>query len=134
MSDGCQIDDRGQRPFKHKKVNKSMQQYTFKQGDIVKYDNQVINGIGKICGICTISQAVIGATYIIEDMTLKVPNDTYQYTHFACAECFLTLVKSSVKFGKKPENHENKVVFAKYVQDEGKEEVKMPRCIINDMK
>jgi hypothetical protein len=45
-------------------------------------------GTGKIIGIATSGQPVIGITYIIEP-DIDISNTEYPYTHFACSEIFI---------------------------------------------
>lgn len=60
----------------------------YTQDQKVEFDNGVIKGIGKIVGIATTPQAVIGRSYIIEpDVPIK--NETYPYSHFVCFEVHL---------------------------------------------
>lgn len=65
----------------------------FKQNDRVKFKidvfNKSISGIGKIVGIATNDQPVIGRSYIIEPET-KIKN--YNYSHIVCFHCFLTKI------------------------------------------
>ena len=72
---------------------------TFTQNQKVSYDNGVIKGTGKIVGIATNPQTIIGRSYIIEP-DISISNETYPYTHFVCFEIHL-------KEYKKPINSEN---------------------------
>jgi hypothetical protein len=60
--------------------------FKYYDGQEVEYDNGVMKGKGIIVGYCNVEQAVIGATAIIKDLSGNVPNKSYQYQCFACAE------------------------------------------------
>jgi len=64
----------------------------FKQNEAVKYTCGSFCGEGIIVGICAIEQPVIGANYIIQDLSENFPNDVYPYSHISCSECWLTKV------------------------------------------
>jgi hypothetical protein len=63
---------------------------------IVAYNNGVISGIGRIKGIAITEQPYIGATYIIEDVSKFIPNDTYPYTHLVMAEIHIRLADKRI--------------------------------------
>ena len=73
------------------------EKYKFKQGQEVIYringgNDLHYQGKGKIVGVCSTSAAVIGATYIVEDLENIFPNEMYPYSHFACFEMWLEAI------------------------------------------
>ena len=68
---------------------KELREVDFKQGDIVKYDLGVLKGTGRISGISCSGVPFGRKAYIIEDMSLNMPNKIYPYTHFTCFEIHL---------------------------------------------
>lgn len=77
---------------------------TYPNGTKVKYDNGVIKGEGVVVGYSVIEQSVIGATAIVEDQSGNIPNASYPYTHFACAEIHLKPVFEA-KFKTREQEH-----------------------------
>ena len=53
------------------------------QGTKIKFDNGVIKGTGKVVGLATSEQPVIGYSYIIEPDD-SISNEVYPYSHFVC--------------------------------------------------
>jgi hypothetical protein len=67
---------------------------TLSQNDKVEFDNGVIKGTGKICGIASESVAVIGKGYIVQpDEPIK--NETYEYSHVVIHEVHLNPIKTN---------------------------------------
>lgn len=65
--------------------------YTFKDGQTVKFDNEVLVGTGIVRGVSTTDQAIIGANYMIEvkECNVPVPNETYPFSFIPMFECHL---------------------------------------------
>ena len=62
----------------------------YKNGDVINYDNGVMHGIGRIRGIAQTGEACIGRTFIVEDLSGNIPNETYPFSYFAMFECHIT--------------------------------------------
>ena len=63
-------------------------EYLYKQNDIVHYRvDSLLKGKAKVVGV-TVSSVV--PTYILEDLSNNIPNDTYKYTHFGCFETWMS--------------------------------------------
>lgn len=67
------------------------------QGDIVFFqillgdsDNNRFCGHAVVRGISSVESPVLGRTYILEDLSGNLPNETYPYTHFVCPEAWLS--------------------------------------------
>ena len=60
-----------------------------KQNQIVKYDNGIMSGVGKIVGVSNTGQPIIGKTYIIHDKSGNIPNEEYDFECFVCTECHI---------------------------------------------
>lgn len=73
--------------------------YKFKQGDVVAYDlrDTYMIGVGKVVGISAGPIVILGPTYIIEDISGKLPTPDYEYTHFAAFERDLTFADKQMK-------------------------------------
>lgn len=71
-------------------------EYKFKDGQVVKFDNGLISGQGKIIGASSIGQAVNGVNYIIEveESSVELPNDTYPFKVISMFECHITEISS----------------------------------------
>lgn len=71
-------------------------EYKFKDGQTVNFDNGSISGQGRIIGASTIEQAVIGVNYIIdvEESNVELPNDTYPFKVISIFECHITETSS----------------------------------------
>jgi hypothetical protein len=65
--------------------------YTFKDGQAVKFDNEVLVGTGIVRGVSTTDQAIIGAHYMIEvkECNVTLPNETYPFSFIPMFECHL---------------------------------------------
>jgi hypothetical protein len=63
-----------------------MEQYQFKDGQKVEYNNGLMRGVGVIVGCSTISFPVMGATYMVRDSSGNIPNERYPFQCFPCAE------------------------------------------------
>lgn len=69
-------------------------EYKFFDNDYVEYfPHPDMVGKGVIRGVCTTDQPVIGATYIIEDISGNVPNKTYPFKFFSVAEIHLKRIQ-----------------------------------------
>ena len=66
-----------------------MEDFAWKENDIVKYDIGLLKGKGKIKGVANSGVTLLGKSYILEDLSGNIPNDTYPYTHFVCFEIHL---------------------------------------------
>lgn len=66
-------------------------EYKYKDGQVVKFDNGAIAGHGKIVGASTIGQAGIGVNYIVEveKSTVELPNETYPFKVISMFECYI---------------------------------------------
>ncbi len=47
-------------------------------------------GVAKVVGVATIGVAILGRTYILEDLTGNFPSANYPYPYFACFESWMT--------------------------------------------
>lgn len=67
----------------------------FKNKEIVSFNNGVLWGVGRICGIAQTPLPVVGALYIMEVVSSNIPLPTqgYEYTHIGIHECHLKEVK-----------------------------------------
>jgi len=63
-----------------------------KQDQRVKYDIDSLTGTGKIVGVATTGQPIIGRSYIIEP-DVSIVSDVYPYSHFVAFEVQLTLIE-----------------------------------------
>ena len=65
----------------------------FKQNEIVTFNNGVVWGTGKICGVAQNPLPVIGALYIIEVIKTSIPIviEGCGYTHISIQECHLKI-------------------------------------------
>ena len=67
---------------------------SFRDGDKVSYKiGDFIQGVGVVRGISTMPIYGIGAVYIIEDTSGQLPNASYQFKFFTCAELYLEALK-----------------------------------------
>lgn len=66
---------------------------TYKQNDIVAFNNGLVWGVGKICGVAQNPLPVVGALYIIEVLKTSIPIviEDCAYTHIAIQECHLKI-------------------------------------------
>lgn len=65
----------------------------YRDGDRVGYRlSEFIQGVGVVRGVCSIQLFGIGAVYIIEDTSGNLPNSSYPYKFFTCAELHLSRV------------------------------------------
>ena len=62
----------------------------YKEGQLVKFDNGVINGVGKVRGIATVELTCLGVTYILERYETNIKDEDYPYTCIAMFECYIT--------------------------------------------
>jgi hypothetical protein len=73
---------------------------TYKQGDIVYFDNGSVSGFGTICGQSSNPVVFVGATYIIEP-DVSFDTKVYDFTHFAIQQLYLKKnLKNSCLFKK----------------------------------
>lgn len=80
------------------------------QDEKVSYDNGVVKGTGKVVGIATNGQAVIGKSYIIQP-DVPITNETYPYTHFTIFEIHLkSLIDDKAEERRdSPHHHKNRL-------------------------
>ena len=60
--------------------------FKFQMNDVVEYNTGMTQGIGRVVGCAMTEQPVIGALYMIEDMSRNVPNATYPFRTLPCFE------------------------------------------------
>jgi hypothetical protein len=61
----------------------------YQEGQIVKFNNGFVKGIGKIRGIATIAQPVIGINYIVERYGTNLQDKDYPYSCITVFECHI---------------------------------------------
>ena len=66
-----------------------------KLGDWVHYKMGSLEGHDVILGKSTMEFPILGAFYILEDLSGNIPNEAYPYTHFTCPEVWLTDIEDS---------------------------------------
>lgn len=65
----------------------------FKNNQPVFYNNGIIKGTGIIKGVVGLPKFMNGTTYIIEDQSNNIPNETYPYSCFVCIEQFIQVLR-----------------------------------------
>jgi hypothetical protein len=61
----------------------------YKQNQKVEFNIPAsVSGYGKIVGVATNGDPILGRTYIIEPDS-PISNEAYQYSHFVCFETYL---------------------------------------------
>ena len=56
---------------------------------LVEYAFGIYSGIGRVVGVATLEEPVLGYMCIIEDLSGIFPNDAYGYSSFTCpTSCF----------------------------------------------
>lgn len=58
----------------------------YKQNDFVEFDYQSIKGYGRVCGLSTTKQPIIGVGYILE-LLQEIPG--YEYTHIVVFDNYM---------------------------------------------
>lgn len=63
----------------------------FSNNDLVSYDMRDGHMVGRarVIGVATIGQPLIGPSYILQDLSENVPNETYPYSAFVAFEYML---------------------------------------------
>jgi hypothetical protein len=69
----------------------NLPEHKFKMNDMVEYtrESSLPYGHGRIVGVSGDGAPVIGRTYIVEDLSGFIPNETYPFSHFSICELFL---------------------------------------------
>mgnify|MGYP000978811012 CR=1 FL=1 len=62
-----------------------------KQGQKVQFKIDDVSVTGKVVGVATVAQPILGSLYIIEPDT-DISNEVYQYTHCVQYRYMLTLI------------------------------------------
>lgn len=60
---------------------------------LVEYNNGVIQGQGRVVGMSTVEQPILGSGYIVKDVTGHLPNETYPYDTFVVFDIHLKSLK-----------------------------------------
>jgi len=67
--------------------------YNFSDKEIVEYDNRAgLVGRGEVVGCATIPFPILGAMYLVKDVSGNLPSDVYPFEVFQCPEAFLRKV------------------------------------------
>lgn len=68
--------------------------YSFKNDELVDFDNGVIAGRGYVVGACNTGHPIIGITYMIDvdKANVKFPNKTYPYNIIPVNECHISKI------------------------------------------
>lgn len=65
----------------------------FKQNQKIEFNDSVVKGIGKICGVANNGLPIIGVGYIVSIESVECLNEndkiTYDYTHIVMYECYI---------------------------------------------
>lgn len=62
-----------------------------KQGQRISFNIDSLKGTGKVVGVATIGNVIIGKSYIIEP-DQSIANSMYPYSHFVAFEVHLTKI------------------------------------------
>lgn len=66
--------------------------YTYKDQQIVNFDNGIIKGMGMIVGVATTPFAVIGSIYVIQvgSSEPSLPTEEYPFSAIPMSECYIS--------------------------------------------
>jgi hypothetical protein len=73
-----------------------VEENSFADGQIVYIDNGVFKGKAMIKGISSVALPVIGATYIVKDISCDIYSKKYPYSYFTCCEVHMDKVETEV--------------------------------------
>lgn len=68
-----------------------MNDYKFKDQQVINFDNGINKGIGRILGCASTEMAAVGRFYIVQDKSKTIRSKDYPFECFVCAECHLSV-------------------------------------------